>query len=233
MSYRHAFPLLVSGVLSVALLQAHAAPAQAAPSGVASHAASGTAGSGGVSHEPATYARMQPDAFLARARAQLRSKHPAAAAADLRAGAGKMEKLASEARSDDGAVLKREAKSLRDIASLVSKGRIATPAGLDAQLASARVVMAKHHLLASADAWARRDYALAGAALAAGAHCVDTGLHAAGRATLADVEAAARYGDGLAKRGASATEAGYDHARAAVAKGVEALEAAVGSHRTT
>lgn len=231
MPYRPAFPLLVGGVLSVALLHAQAAPAQAAPPSVASHPAPGNASSASVIHDPATYTRVQPDVFLARARQQLGRNHPAAAAADLREGAGTMEKLASEARTDDSLVLKREAKSLRDIAALVGAGRITTPAGLDAQLASARIVLAKHHLLAAADAWARRDYALAGAALAAGAHSVDMGLHAAGRATLADVQAAARYGDGLAKRGASATEAGYEHARDAVAKGVEALEAAVGSHR--
>jgi hypothetical protein len=231
MPYRHAFPLLVGGVLCVALLHAQAAPAPAAPSGVAAHPSSGKTGPGSVMHDPATYTRAQADVFLARARQQLGRSHPAAAAADLREGAGTMEKLAGDARGDDSVVLKREAKSLRDIAASVRAGRITTPAALDAQLASARVVLAKHHLLAAADAWARRDYALAGAALAAGARSVDTGLRAAGHATLADVQAAARYGDGLAKRGASATEAGYEHARDAVAKGVEALEAAVGSHR--
>ena len=159
------------------------------------------------------YVIDEPGVYLDRARDEIGKKQYKLAATNLRKAAAMVNAEADRAGDDAKTHLKRDAAALQVVAGDVVAGKVTNAKLLDEQLSQARADLASHHYAKAAEAWAKKDYAVAGRSLAAAARYVESGFTSLGQRSSADVKAAASYGDSLADQGANATDSDFNTAR--------------------
>lgn len=163
-----------------------------------------------------TYLVEEPGVYLDRAHREIGKKQFRTAASNLRKAGAMIDREADRASNDDKTKLKRDAAALQVAANEVEAGKITNVRLFNEQLTKVRADLAGHHYLKAAEAWGKKDYAAAGASLAAAARYVQDGFSSLGEKTSADLSKALRYGEGLTKKGANTVESEFNASRSAV-----------------